>query len=287
MSYLPGILMALGVIFIEEAVRKRRALLYERVTAYLGAGPQPQYPLGTRLVSWLSPMWERLGSTTISVENRLDQIGEGTVERFRIEQTVAAIVGLGIGAVAATVMNTVRTIAVYHWLLLVLLGFVAGMLIWDRQLTYRARRITERISHQVADTAELLALSVSAGESIPNALHRVQRVSGYELGRQLKTVLDAIESGVPVSRALAALATQTRSAQLARLLDTLTSAIDRGAPLAQTLREQARDLRDEARRNLIESGGRKEIAMLFPVVFIILPITVVFALYPGLVALTL
>lgn len=287
MSYLPGILMALGVIFIEEAVRKRRALLYERVTAYLGAGPQPQYPLGTRLVSWLSPMWERLGSTTISVENRLDQIGEGTVERFRIEQTVAAIVGLGIGAVAATVMNTVRTIAVYHWLLLVLLGFVAGMLIWDRQLTYRARRITERISHQVADTAELLALSVSAGESIPNALHRVQRVSGNELGRQLKTVLDAIESGVPVSRALAALATQTRSAQLARLLDTLTSAIDRGAPLAQTLREQARDLRDEARRNLIESGGRKEIAMLFPVVFIILPITVVFALYPGLVALTL
>lgn len=287
MSYLPGILMALGVIFIEEAVRKRRALLYERVTAYLGAGPQPQYPLGTRLVSWLSPMWERLGSTTISVENRLDQIGEGAVERFRIEQTVAAIVGLAIGAVAATVMNTVRTIAVYHWLLLVFLGFVAGILIWDRQLTYRARRITERISHQVADTAELLALSVSAGESIPNALHRVQRVSGYELGRQLKTVLDAIESGVPVSRALAALATQTRSAQLARLLDTLTSAIDRGAPLAQTLREQARDLRDEARRNLIESGGRKEIAMLFPVVFIILPITVVFALYPGLVALTL
>lgn len=287
MSYLPGVFMALGVVFIVEAIRKRRDLLHERVTAYLGAEPQPHHPPGTRLVAWLSPLWEHLGSTTVSVENRLDQIGEGEVGRFRIEQTVAAVVGLGTGIVTATVMNTIRSIAVYHWLLLVLLGFVAGILAWDRYLTYRARRITQRISHQVADTAELLALSVSAGESIPNALHRVQRVSGNELGRQLKTVLDAVESGVPVSRALATLAHLTYSPQLARLLDTLISSIERGAPLAQTLREQARDLRDEARRNLIESGGRKEIAMLFPVVFIILPITVVFALYPGLVALTL
>ena len=35
----------------------------------------------------------------------------------------------------------------------------------------------------------------------------------------------------------------------------------------------------------MESGGKREVAMLFPVVFIILPVTVVFALYPGLVAL--
>jgi tight adherence protein C len=61
--------------------------------------------------------------------------------------------------------------------------------------------------------------------------------------------------------------------------------MERGAPLSTTLREQARDLRDEARSQLMESGGKQEIAMLFPVVFVILPVTVVFALYPGLVAL--
>ena len=32
--------------------------------------------------------------------------------------------------------------------------------------------------------------------------------------------------------------------------------------------------------------GRKEIAMMVPVVFIVLPITILFALYPGLLAIT-
>jgi len=35
----------------------------------------------------------------------------------------------------------------------------------------------------------------------------------------------------------------------------------------------------------MEDGGRREIAMLFPVVFLILPVTVLFALYPGLISL--
>ena len=37
-----------------------------------------------------------------------------------------------------------------------------------------------------------------------------------------------------------------------------------------------------ARRELMEEGGRREIAQMIPVVFLVLPITVVFALFPGL-----
>jgi tight adherence protein C len=37
----------------------------------------------------------------------------------------------------------------------------------------------------------------------------------------------------------------------------------------------------------MESGGRKEIAMMMPVVFLVLPVTVLFAVYPGLIALRL
>lgn len=36
----------------------------------------------------------------------------------------------------------------------------------------------------------------------------------------------------------------------------------------------------------MESGGKKEIAMMVPVVFLVLPITILFALYPGLIAIT-
>lgn len=53
------------------------------------------------------------------------------------------------------------------------------------------------------------------------------------------------------------------------------------------LRAQAADCRAQSRKMLLEEGGKREIAMLLPVVFVILPQVVLFALYPGLLALRL
>ncbi len=64
-------------------------------------------------------------------------------------------------------------------------------------------------------------------------------------------------------------------------------AIERGTPLAGVLHAQAGDVREAGRRALIESGARKEIAMMIPVVFLVLPVTVVFAFWPGVVGLHL
>lgn len=57
--------------------------------------------------------------------------------------------------------------------------------------------------------------------------------------------------------------------------------------MADVLRAQAADARASGRRQLIERAGRKEILMLVPVVFLILPIVVVIALFPGLHGLNL
>ncbi len=62
-------------------------------------------------------------------------------------------------------------------------------------------------------------------------------------------------------------------------------ATDRGTPLAEVLRSQAQDIRENSRQRLMEVGGSKEIAMMVPVVFMILPVTVLFALFPGLAVL--
>jgi tight adherence protein C len=40
-------------------------------------------------------------------------------------------------------------------------------------------------------------------------------------------------------------------------------------------------VREGGRRALIEEGARKEILMMVPVVFLILPVTILFALFPG------
>ena len=72
---------------------------------------------------------------------------------------------------------------------------------------------------------------------------------------------------------------------VARFVDGVIIAVERGTPLADVLRAQATDAREAARQHVIAEGGRREILMMIPVVFFVLPVTVVFAMYPGLGAL--
>ena len=69
---------------------------------------------------------------------------------------------------------------------------------------------------------------------------------------------------------------------LARFVDGIVVAVERGTPLAEVLRAQAEDVREVGRRALMETGGKKEIAMMVPVVFLVLPVTVLFAVFPGI-----
>jgi tight adherence protein C len=68
---------------------------------------------------------------------------------------------------------------------------------------------------------------------------------------------------------------------LSRFVDGMVIAVERGTPLAEVLRAQAQDVREDGRRAVMDAGGKKEIAMMVPVVFLVLPITVLFAVFPG------
>ena len=165
------------------------------------------------------------------------------------------------------------------------MGTLIGLTGTDRALTLQARRRQRAIDAAVPDCAELLALAVAAGESIPAAIERVAGCAGGPLGAELGLTAGHIRNGMPSVRALAQLDERTDSPALTRLARTLTTAIERGSPLASVLHDQARDQRERSLAALMEEGGRREIAMLLPVVFLILPVTVLFALYPGLIAL--
>jgi tight adherence protein C len=135
--------------------------------------------------------------------------------------------------------------------------------------------------------AELLALSVGAGEGAVGALDRVARTCSGELSAELRRTLADARTGASLIEALERLATRTTLPSLARFVDGVAVAVDRGTPLAEVLRAQAQDVRELSRRRLMEAGGKKEIGMMVPVVFLVLPITVLFAVYPGLAVLDL
>ena len=69
-----------------------------------------------------------------------------------------------------------------------------------------------------------------------------------------------------------------------RFADAIAAAQERGIPLADALRALAFDLREHDKRELIETAGKKQISMLVPVIMLILPVAIVFAFYPGVVA---
>ena len=92
---------------------------------------------------------------------------------------------------------------------------------------------------------------------------------------------------MPIVTALDGLARRTGLAVVARFAEGLAVAMARGTPLVDVLAAQAADVREAAKRALIETGARKEVLMMVPVVFLILPVTLLFAFYPGVVGLNL
>jgi tight adherence protein C len=151
----------------------------------------------------------------------------------------------------------------------------------DHLLTREVRRREARMVAEFPTIAEMLALAVGAGESPVSALERVARIADGELSLEIRQVLADSRAGATLVSALEALASRTSLPAVIRFVDGMAIAVERGTPLADVLRAQAADAREEGRRALLEAGGRKEIQMLVPVVFFVLPVTVVFALFPG------
>lgn len=222
-----------------------------------------------------------------SVRRRLGGLGStDTVEEFRIEQVLWGGLGLVGGAIGLGVLTALRggvdpVLATGG----ALIGGVGGALARDWLLTRQLRRREQAMLAEFPVIADLMALSVVAGESPIDALQRVCRLTDGELTRDLGRVLDAARTGTPISRALSELAERTTLEPFARFVQGLVVALERGTPLAGVLHAQATDVREAAKRALLEAGGQKELQMMVPVVFLILPVTVLFALYPGLLTL--
>jgi tight adherence protein C len=171
--------------------------------------------------------------------------------------------------------------------ILTVVAGVMGVLLRENRLTAQVRAHERAVLAELPALTELLALAVAAGEGPVAALERVVGRSNGAFSGELSRVLASIRTGTPVSVALDDYATRTGIPVVARFAHALAVALERGTPLADLLHAQAGDVREAQRRALIESGARREVAMMVPVVFLVLPTTVLFAFWPGVVGLRL
>lgn len=275
----------------------RRKQIDARVSPYLsGLKGRPSSLLARQpssrsgLEARAEAMLRRLGvSTDRTLLMRIRAAGlEIDTGGFRLEQLVWAITGtvaswsLAAGAMAAGIAFELRALPAMS-----AVAFIGGFLARDWWLSRQVEARRSRLQEELPTAIDLVTLSIMAGESVPAGFARVATVLTTGIGGEFEKVVGDIRAGSSTVDALDELRRRLPLPGVARLVDALITGIERGAPLADVLRSQADDGRETRRRMLLEMGGRREVLMLVPVVFLIMPVVVVFALLPGLVSLDL
>jgi tight adherence protein C len=299
-------LVAGVVLAASGAPRRRRPRLAARLDPYLrglepaatrllegGGAPLTPLPALERLLGPLlrdgARMAERWLGGSAAAARRLREAGAADdLARFRAEQVLWGLAGF-VAAILVTcglpvlAGHPVSAVAVAGG---VVVGALGGMLARDGWLTRQVGRRQARILRELPTLADLLCLAVTAGEGPRAALERTVSRSRGELSRELALVLADLRAGEPFTTAMERLAVRVPIPAVVRFVDGLVVAVERGTPLGDVLRAQAADVREQHKRDLIEAGGRREVLMLVPVVFLELPVVILFALYPGLVSLS-
>lgn len=297
---------AAGLLLVVTRLRVLgRVQLADRVLPYVRdlpqVGPTPAVPTQARspltgaavavygpLLRALADSVERVLGGSTSVRRRIERAGlDLTVHDVRVEQVLWGLVGFGVSAAWGLLRTLGGSGGVLGHALVCLVAFAFGVLARDTWLSSQVKIRERRIVAEFPTVAELLALSVAAGESPVGALDRVVRRCRGELSRDLARVLAEVRTGEPVGLAFDRLAATTGVPVVARFAQGVAVAVERGTPLADVLHAQAADVREAGRRELIETAARREVVMMVPVVFLVLPVTVLFAFWPGVVGLSL
>ena len=223
------------------------------------------------------------------IQARLEALGGGVDEvAFRLEQLVWA----GTAAVctaAAYVVAALSGVISPSPSFIAAVGMAAITAALGRDW-YLSREVEKRqlaLKEQLPTAIDHMTLALLAGCAIATVFARIAEDAPPAVAAEFARIDADIRGGGTVIDGLEAFAARIPDPAIARFVDSLCTAIERGTSVADTLRAQADDVREAKRRHLLEIGGRREVLMLVPVVFLIMPVIVLFALYPGLVSLDL
>jgi tight adherence protein C len=139
-----------------------------------------------------------------------------------------------------------------------------------------------RVLLEIPDFASVLWFALSAGESLDRSLRiAVSRGNGF-VSSEFEKLIQRVDLGSLMQHELENLAAESKSGQIRELAAKLAVALVNGTPMADLLAEFVQSTNSEVRAILLAKAGKNETKMMIPMVFVILPVTVMFAMYPSL-----
>jgi tight adherence protein C len=141
--------------------------------------------------------------------------------------------------------------------------------------------VTKQLESELPAQIQLLTILISSGISPGRAIAILANRSNSLSATTFRGVVREIESGASIVEALDKLKGDFDSISLRRFVTSLILGIERGSTLGPILISQVRDTRMASKSEIMGKAGKAEIGLMIPVVFLILPISILFALWPS------
>ena len=290
-GFLIGLLFATGVVLCANVLRQPRLSMSDQISPYVGMGSTKSRNLTQQALAAINDL---LTSRSWSPWSKNEDISkwlrqsesEFTLTSFRRKQITFAgysmLLAIGWALLRLSSGKGLSPVLAFA---LILGAFITGGWYAKWNLASQANKRRLSIEEQLPAVLDLLAFAVSAGEPVLLALRRISKSCTGPLVVEMEKVVNSVNSGDGLVPALKQMSNQIESQPLTRATHSLELALERGTPLVQVLRAQAADARAHQMRMLLVLAGHKETSMMLPVVFLILPMIVAVALYPGMIAL--
>lgn len=140
----------------------------------------------------------------------------------------------------------------------------------------------QQIDLELPGFIQMLALMISSGTPPIRSIELIAQRADSKLARELRSVVRDVTNGTPSNQAIDALVQRIDSPGIRKFGNSIVIAIERGSPLVPVLLSLARDFRVDSKNELLRRAGKAEIALMIPVVFLLLPLSVLFALFPSI-----
>jgi tight adherence protein C len=182
------------------------------------------------------------------------------VTGFRVRQIGWSIAGLGAGALVAIALRLPPLVATAFMLGAPIVAF----LLLEQRVAMASQRWQRRIFLELPVVAEQLALLLSAGWSLSAALNRLAARNHGATGQDLERVCWRIRQGLSEADALREWARLASVPALDRLVPVLALNRDTG-DLGRLVADEARAIRRDVHRELIEAAERRNQQVWIPV----------------------
>lgn len=288
-----GVLLWAGTTLVLSELRWfRRRSLAERIAPYAPGAPTAGGRGGLLsvtsfrdvvgpLATGIGARVARLAGVEESVTTRLARIHAGIdPTAFRMRQLGWAAAGCVAGALFAVAVRVPAAAG----LAAVVAGAALGFLVVEQRLATRSQAWQRATFLELPVVAEQLGMLLSAGYSLGAALNRIATRGTGAVGRDLRRVCARIRQGLGEVDALREWAALVDVDAVERLVAVL--ALNREAgDLGRLIGEEARSIRREVQRELIETIERRGQAVWIPVTVATLVPGVLFLAVPFIEAL--